>query len=131
MKTQNLAIAGVLSVVMAGGLLAQGGGLTTPKCPRGATALSPETIAQDACQQAYDIYQLMAPQLGLALTGGNATAGQGGVLGGLGHFSIGVRANVFDGKLPAVDQFQQSSSGAVQRELPVNDQILGLATADA
>jgi hypothetical protein len=128
---KNLAIAGVMMVVMSGGILAQGGGLTTPKCPRGATAISPETVAQDACQQAYDIYQLMSPQLGLALTGGNATAGQGGVLGGLGHFSIGLRANVFDGKLPQVDEFQQSTSGAQQRVLPVNNQILGLPTADA
>ena len=52
-------------------------------------------VTQDACQQAVDVYQFMAPQLGLALTGGNATLGQGGALGGLGHFSIGVRANAF------------------------------------
>src|SRR5512146_1822730 len=76
-------------------------GLQSPKCPGGAQ-LSPEQIAQDACQQAYDVYQLLSPQLGLALTGGNATAGQGGVLGGLGHFSIGIRANGFSGLLPDV-----------------------------
>jgi hypothetical protein len=128
---QKLVMAAVVSVTMASGLVAQGGGLSTAKCPRGATALSPETIAQDACQQAYDIYQFMSPQLGLALTGGNATAGQGGVLGGLGHFSVGVRANVFEGKLPQVDQFQQSTSGAQQRSLPVSNQFLGLPTADA
>jgi hypothetical protein len=126
--TKSLAIAGVMSVVMAGGLLSQGGGLATPKCPASTTT---QVIAQDACQQAYDVYQFMAPQLGLALTGGNATAGQGGVLGGLGHFSIGLRANVFDGKLPQVDQFTESSTGAQRASLPVNDQILGLPTADA
>ena len=27
----------------------------------------------DACTQAVDVYQFLAPQLGLALTGGNAT----------------------------------------------------------
>jgi len=126
-----LVVATVLGVLGAGEALAQGGGLATPKCPQGATALSPETVAQDACQQAYDVYQFLAPQIGLALTGGNATAGQGGVLGGLGHFSIGVRGNVFEGKLPDVAKFQQSTSGAVSRELPVNDQIVGLPTADA
>jgi len=51
--------------------------LATPKCP-GGPPLSAAQIAQDACQQAFDVYQFMAPQLGLALTGGNATAGQGG-----------------------------------------------------
>ena len=62
-------------------------------------------VAQDACLQAYDSIQFMAPQLGLALAGGNATLGQGGTLGGLGHFSVGVRGNVFNGELPQVDQF--------------------------
>src|SRR5215470_15776475 len=77
-------------------------GLSSPQCSGGGAG-SVGLIAQDACQQAYDVYQLLAPQLGLALTGGNATAGQGGVLGGLGHFSVGVRGNVFNGKLPQVD----------------------------
>jgi hypothetical protein len=73
----------------------------------------------------------MSPQLGLALTGGNATAGQGGVLGGLGHFSVGVRGNVFNGKLPQIEKFTQSTNGAQQQSLPVKDQIVGLPTADA
>jgi hypothetical protein len=73
----------------------------------------------------------MSPQLGLALAGGNATLGQGSVLGGIGHFSVGIRGNVFNGKLPEVDQFTQSTSGAQQRTLPTKDQVLGLPTADA
>ena len=110
-------------------LAAQGGGLNTPVCPGGAP-LSQQQIAQDACQQAYDVFQYMAPQLGLALAGGNATAGQGSVLGGLGHFSVGVRGNVFDGQLPAVDQFSPSVTGAVQQQLPSKSQLVGLPTAD-
>ena len=42
------------------------------------------------------------PQLGLALAGGNATLGQGSDARRLGHFSIGVRGNVFNGTLPQV-----------------------------
>ncbi|MEO7457184.1 MAG: hypothetical protein ABIY52_13050 [Gemmatimonadaceae bacterium] len=87
--------------------------------------------AQDACQQAYDLYQFMAPQLGISLAGGNATLGQGTTLGGLGHFSIGVRANVIQGSLPEVDKFQQGFTGAQSRSLPTKDQVLGLPTADA
>ena len=75
--------------------------LAAPKCPSGPPLSA--TIAQDACQQAFDVYQFMAPQLGLALTGGIATAGQGGVLGGLGHLSVGLRVNGFHGKIPDVN----------------------------
>jgi hypothetical protein len=119
MKRQLL-VGMVLSVFAVASASAQGG---TVQCSSGA--------AQDACQQAYDLYQFMAPQLGLALAGGNATLGQGSTLGGPGHFSIGVRANGFQGSLPQVDKFQQSYSGAQQRSLPTSDQWLGLPTADA
>lgn len=131
---KHLVMASVLGVLGSGGLLAQGGGLATSVCPPGTSVggiPNAAKAAQDACQQAYDVYQFMAPQLGLAIAGGNATAGQGGVLGGLGHFSIGLRGNVFSGKLPQVDQFTQSTSGAVQRDLPTDNQWLGLPTADA
>jgi hypothetical protein len=75
----------------------------------------------------------MAPQLGLALAGGNATIGQGSVLGGLGHFSVGVRANVFQGVVPDVGNsgFTQSTTGAKQQTLPTKTTPVGLPTADA
>ena len=56
------------------------------ECPDGRSAIDPKRIAQDACQQASTSFSYMAPQLGTALAGGNATLGQGGALGGLGHF---------------------------------------------
>jgi hypothetical protein len=107
--------------------------LQSPKCPGGAQ-FTPEQVAQDACQQAYDVYQLLSAQLGLALTGGNATAGQGGVLGGLGHFSVGVRLNGFNGLLPDVSNsaFTPRTTGASPaRTLPTTNQLVGLPTADA
>lgn len=105
-------------------------------CPFGTTALDPARQTQDACQMALDVFDLMAPQLGLALTGGNATLGQGGNLGGPGHFSIGLRGNVFSGDLPQVNDFPTASpTGRVQRTgtnaLPAKKQIVGLPTADA
>jgi hypothetical protein len=114
--------------------LAQGGGLSSPPCPAGGivAGIPDQTrIAQDVCTQAYDVYQFMAPQLGLALAGGNATLGQGGTLGGIGHLSVGVRGNVFSGLYPDVTNFPRSTTGAVQRELPTKSQYLGLPTADA
>jgi hypothetical protein len=107
-------------------------GLSSPKCVSGGGG-SIGLIAQDACQQAYDVYQLLAPQLGLALTGGNATAGQGSVLGGLGHFSIGVRVNAFGGLIPNTsgNNYPVSINGAQQRTLPTRTSFFGLPTADA
>ncbi|HTI64463.1 MAG TPA: hypothetical protein VL524_13140 [Gemmatimonadaceae bacterium] len=106
--------------------------LQSPKCPGGAP-LSSAQVAQDACQQAYDVYQLVSPQLGLALTGGNATAGQGGVLGGVGRFSIGLRVNGFSGLLPDVSNsaFTPRTGGASPaRTLPTTNHLVGLPTAD-
>ncbi len=105
-------------------------------CPAGTSATDPARLTQDACQMGLDVFHVMAPQLGLALTGGNATLGQGGILGGLGHFSIGVRGNVFSGDLPQVTDFPTPSlTGRQQRTgslaLPGKSQILGLPTADA
>src|SRR5689334_2579517 len=119
--------AAFVAMVLPAGLSAQD--LPSPKCPAGGVG-SVTQIGQDACQQAYDIYQLVAPQLGLALAGGNATAGTGSVLGGLGHFSIGVRANVFSGLLPD-SVLTPSTSGAQKRTLPTKSQVFGLPTADA
>lgn len=130
-------IFGVVAAVVlsASTLSAQGGGLQTSPCPPGSTnALGiPDQarVAQDACTQAYDVYQFLAPQLGLLLTGGNATMGQGGTLGGIGHASVGVRANVFSGRLPDIAAFTPGATGAQQRELPTNDQVFAFPTADA
>jgi hypothetical protein len=107
-------------------------GLTTASAQGGANQCTGSQLrAQDACQQAYDVYQFMAPQLGLALAGGNATLGQGSTLGGFGHFSIGIRANGFQGKLPQVEGYSQSPAGAQSQTLATKDQWLGLPTADA
>ena len=101
-------------------------------CPAGSGSLDPNRITQDACQMAVDVFKYMAPQLGVALAGGNATLGQGGTLGGLGHFTVEARANVLAGDLPQVQNFPQpSTSGTVQHNLPTKTQIVGLPTVDA
>jgi hypothetical protein len=125
-------IAAAIGIVAASSSRVRAQDLAAPRCvggPPGSVTL----IAQDACQQAYDVYQLIAPQLGLALAGGNATAGQGSVLGGLGHFSVGIRANVFDGLFPNTDNggFPVSTTGAQRRTLPTKSQWFGAPTADA
>lgn len=101
-----------------------------PQCPSGA-ALSNDRRLQDACQKSIDLFAFMAPQLGTPLAGGNATLGQASTLQGLGHFSIGLRANVMKGVLPKVDQVDFSTDGAVQSEYPTKDQIIALPAVDA
>jgi hypothetical protein len=106
-------------------------------CPAGGQPVSVSGAIQnamhDACLQAVDVYQFMAPQLGLALTGGNATLGQGGTLGGLGHFAVGIRANAFLGDRPDVNKFPapRITQSQAPQVLPSSDQALGLPVVDA
>src|SRR6266550_862235 len=101
----------VLTVSIASPLAAQ-----SPQCPITGTATEQarRRATQDACQQAIDLFNYMVPQLGIAITGGNATLGQGGALGGLGHFTVGLRGNVLRGNVPQVDRVTVSTTGAVQ-----------------
>lgn len=131
-RFSGIAAVGFFVAAPLGGAALSAQGLSSPKCAGGGGG-SIALVAQDACQQAYDVYQLLAPQLGLALTGGNATAGQGGVLGGLGHFSVGARVNAFGGLIPNTSGsgYPVSINGAQQRTLPTKDSFFGLPTADA
>ena len=89
-------------------------------------------ITQDACQKAVDVYQYLAPQLGTAITGGNATLGQGGALGGPGHLSIGVRVNAVKGTLPQVDDPAATPvlTGARATAYPTKDAYVPMPTLD-
>jgi hypothetical protein len=105
-------------------------------CPSGGNpaiiAGARANMVQDACLQAVDLFQFIAPQLGLALAGGNATLGQGGSMGGFGHFSIGIRGNVFSGDLPQVNKFPAPrSTSPTSQNLESKKQVLGLPVVDA
>jgi hypothetical protein len=116
----------VASAIAATSLGAQG--IDTQRCPN---TTSSQTIAQDACQKAIDLFAYMAPQLGTSITGGNATLGQGGNLGGLGHFSLGLRVNAIQGSLPQIENANISTTGA--KNTPPFDtktQLLPMPTAD-
>jgi hypothetical protein len=132
MRKSMLVGAGLTLIVSAGA----GAQSAVNSCPPGSSTTDPARLTQDACQMAVDVFQIMAPQLGLALAGGNATLGRGSALGGPGHFSIGLRGNVFNGDLPQVQSFPSPAvTGRQQRTgslaLPSKSQIVGLPTADA
>jgi len=65
-----------------------------------ASCLAAPANVRDACQKASDIFKYLAPQLGATIAGGNSIMGSGGVLGGLPHWTIGVRATAISGGMP-------------------------------
>jgi hypothetical protein len=85
-------------------------------CPAGVpTAITPaqqgQNASRDVCLRTQDVFQLLAPQLGAAITGGNAVLGQGGTLGGLGHFTVEARVtSVLNGAIPDIPNWQGLST---------------------
>lgn len=133
----KLRIVGAITLLAAAASTAsaQNGTLNTTSCPPGTVnsfgVPDQQRATQDACQKAIDLFQYLAPQLGTVLAGGNATLGQGGGLGGPGHFSLGVRVNAIHGSLP---QFNNSTTpsvtGAQRTTYPTKNQYLPLPVAD-
>ena len=109
------------------------GAQDTQRCPPGNVGqpFPDQTRAsQDACQKAIDLFQYMAPQLGTSIAGGNPTLGQGGNLGGLGHFSAGLRVNVLQGSLPQVQNTSVAVTGVQRDRFDTKSQLLPMPTAD-
>jgi len=107
----------------------------TGLCPAG-TVSGPLSIpdnaraSQDACQKSIDLFEYVAPQLGTAIAGGNATLGHAGSLGGLGHFSLGLRVNAVQGSLPQAQNVTPSVNGAQSDNFETKSQLLPMPTAD-
>jgi len=123
----------IASVVLAAPLAAQ---QTSPssQCPPGTVSglgvPDQQRATQDACQKSIDLFKYLAPQLATALAGGAPTLGQGGSLGGIGHFSVGIRVNGVFGDLPQVQDVPLSAQGAQASTYPTESQIIPLPTAD-
>jgi len=104
------------------------------QCPPGTSNSAGEPdntkVAQDACQKAIDLFKYMAPQLGAVLAGGNPTQGVSGTLGGLGHFSFGIRGNGLRGSLPKVDLETPNTRGAQVSMYEIETKPVGFVTAD-
>jgi len=88
--------------------------------------------SQDVCQKAVDLLNFMTPQLSTALVGGNPTLGQGGVLGGLGHFSIDIRASgSLSFELPKLSNVGLSLAGAQHSTFTSDKKPFGVPSVDA
>lgn len=123
-STGLLTAAAAAAALTAAPLGAQSGSLSR-QCASAARPL------QDACQKSTDIFDLMAPQLGTALAGGNAVIGQGGAHGRVGRFSVGLRATALEGSLPDLQNATVSTRGAQVTDYDVNEQYLGAPALDA
>jgi hypothetical protein len=86
---------------------------------------------QDACQKTVDVFTYLSPELGTAIAGGNAILGEGGTLGGLGHFSIGFQGNVVEGDAPKANNVVLSTTGPVADTFKVSKTVIPMATATA
>jgi hypothetical protein len=106
---------------------AQGGAIDA-QCRAGTAN---DRITQDACQKAIDLLQVAAPQLGATLTGGNAVLGEHSSLRGLGHFSLGLRANALQSSLPRIDEHTPSLTGAQVDDYEVRKQWIAAPVLDA
>lgn len=94
------------------------GGAPAPECaaapvpPSAGLISNPALVAQDACQKAADLFLLLAPQLGTVVAGGNPDPGQGGTVGGIGHFGLSVRVNALRAPVPRFESTSLSVAGA-------------------
>lgn len=131
--TKKKLFVGLTLVMASAASIASAQGVSS-QCPAGSTGIGgipdQKRAAQDACQKSIDVFQYMAPQLGVLVAGGNATLGQGGTLGGPGRVSVGLRVNALQGSLPNVDEIIPSVNGAVASTYSTSDQFLPLPTAD-
>ena len=85
----------------------------------------------DACQKALDLFRYFNPQLGMLIAGGNATLGQGGVLGGLGRFSLTLRANATQQLgVPELNGTDVAVGPAERSAYEVSEEVGGFPVAD-
>jgi hypothetical protein len=117
MKVRLIAV-GAFAAAIAAPMQAQ-----TSQCAGGAT--------QDACQKATDLFNFMTPQLSTAIASGNPTLGQGGALGGLGHFSLDLRGSAVNGSLPKLSNVGLSTAGAQHSTFTSTNQFIPMVSADA
>lgn len=119
------------SLLIAAGLavMASSVAVAQTSCPGGVP--TPATAAANTKQQAADVFQYVAPQLAQALSGGSATLGENSTVGGLGHFSVGVRGNAVWGAMPDVSKFPQCYTGAYSAVLPTSSTLIPMPAADA
>jgi hypothetical protein len=94
-------------------------------------AASCASVLADACQKAEDVYSYLFPQLGTALAGGHPTLGASDMLGGFGHFTVGVRVTGVMGSLPDLDAVPVTTGPRVASNITTSKQVVPGPALDA
>jgi hypothetical protein len=98
-----------------------------PLAAQSAQCLAQPAAVRDACQKGTDIFMMLAPQVNGALTGGGPVLGSSRAVNG---FSIGVRVNAVDGRVPDLGAVTLSSTGIVQSAMPTKRTPVPAPTLD-
>ncbi len=122
MKTRT-----TMRVILAGVALVVGSSAAGAQSPCASAAVQ----VKDVCRKAADLVGFMTPQLSTALVGGNPTLGQGGALGGLGHFSIDIRGSAVNGSVPKLTGVTLSTAGEQPSTFTSENKIVPAASLDA
>ena len=125
---QKKIVAILIAVYLGAGSANAQSGSIDPQCRAGTLS---ERVTQDACQKAIDLFQFMAPQLGVTIVGGNAILGEHAAMRGPGHFSVGLRVNAISSRLPQVDNHPPAITGATRSDYAVDKQVIGAPALDA
>lgn len=86
----------------------------------------------DICRKAADLFTFLAPQVGIALAGGNPILGEGGTLGGWGKRSVTLRLTAVSGQLPKNNvPISLAGNGAVASDFGAERTFVPMPSLDA
>lgn len=89
--------------------------LAPPLVAQSAQCASQPFAVRDACQKGTDIFTMLAPQVQGALAGGSPVLGASNAVRG---FSVGLRVNAVDGRLPQLGNVRLATDGIARSVIP-------------
>ncbi|MGI9077264.1 MAG: hypothetical protein ACR2G6_08040 [Gemmatimonadaceae bacterium] len=130
MTLRHMTRAAMLCVALPLTTLAQGA--VDSRCQPGSSSSVVGSSGEggDACQKGIDLFNFLAPQLGMVISSGNATLGQAGALGGLGRFTFSLRGNALQGGLPDIGEVPVSNGSANSSAYRVDKQVIPMVGAE-
>jgi len=111
-----------------------GPGTASAQTTAGACTVTPAVAGAsgaDVCQKGRDLFSLLVPQIGVALSGGNTIVGEGGTLGGWGKRMLQLRLSAVDGRVPANDVPVRVTGPAVASDFGVSRVPVPMPSIDA
>lgn len=129
MRSLRVAITAAAAATFLAGL-----GSASAQTTSGSCAVTPSIAGAsgaDACQKGRDIFSLLVPQVGVALSGGNTMLGEGGTLGGWGKRMVQLRVSAVDGRVPANDVPVRVTGAAIASDFGASRVPVPMPSLDA